>query len=122
MGPRPQGEAALTGAERQVRLSPAGLASPRIRHPGAGMTSASKPVVDLWITQAGYPQLHRRHISQNSKGILICFDAASGLSTAPQATAWHACGPAVLSRGMAQLRPRTKRTDHELHKPDRLTS
>jgi hypothetical protein len=47
------------------------------------MTSASKPAVDLWITQAGYPQLHSRHIS-HSKEISQMFYEASGVSTAPR--------------------------------------
>lgn len=30
------------------------------------MNEVSKPPVDLWITQAGYPQLHRRRISKEA--------------------------------------------------------
>jgi hypothetical protein len=31
-----------------------------------------KPPVDLWITQAGYPQLHRRSISSSEvKGMFL---------------------------------------------------
>lgn len=29
------------------------------------MNEVSKPRVDLWITQAGYPQLHTRRINQS---------------------------------------------------------
>ena len=44
--------------------------------PGDGFDNAGmrrgKPPVDLWITQAGYPQLHRRSISSSEvKGMFL---------------------------------------------------
>ena len=50
------------------------------------MKQVSKPPMDLWITQAGYPQLHRRYISQ-SKEILKWFMKQAALQPHDEQTA-----------------------------------
>src|ERR1700674_3858830 len=81
--------------------------------------------VDLWTTPPGLlvPTVRQTGVAHNSTGassaegrgdIVFC---RTGLVPDDTLPSWHST-PGVCTRG----RTRTKRTDHELQKPDRLTS